>query len=127
MEMMIIDPNGNRVGGLNGVDRFAEAPESDFWRYGDLKVATLETLGPFTVTLHGTSNGEAMVKVRTWGGAGLTDETVFTHVPTTPNATGSFSFSATSVSSLTVDVTGDGSDVRTFAPTSLTGGALNDV
>jgi hypothetical protein len=127
MEMLVTDPSGNRVGGFGADDRFMEAPASDFWRFGDMKVATLETPGPFTVNLHGTATGEAMIKVRTYGGAGLADEAIFTHVPTTANTTGSFTFNDTSVSNLRVDVNGDGKQVLTFSPTVLTGTALNDV
>lgn len=127
MEMLVTDPSGNRVGGLGADDRLMEAPESDFWRFGDMKVATLETPGPFTVNLRGTATGETMIKVRTWGGAGLADETVFTHVPTTANTTAKFTFDNTSVSTLQVDVNGDGTQVLTIAPTLLTGSALNDV
>ncbi len=127
MEMLITNPNGNRVGGLGPDDRFMEEPESAFWRYGDMKVATLETSGPYTIKLHGTGSGQGIIKVRTWGGSGLTDEAIFTHVLSTPNTTGSFSFGATSLSNLRLDVNGDGSDVRVLQPTLLTGSALNDV
>jgi hypothetical protein len=127
MEMLITDPSGNRVGGFGVDDRFKEAPESDFWRFGDMKVATLESPGPFTVSLHGTATGDTMIKVRTWGGAGLADETIFTHVPTTAATTAYFTFDTTSVSSLHVDVNGDGTQVLTISPTLLTGAALNDV
>lgn len=116
-----------RVIKIDGYDRLMEAPESDFWRFGDMKVATLETPGPYTVNLHGTATGEAVIKVRSYGGSGLADETIFTHVPTTANTTGSFTFDDTSVSSLRVDVNGDGKQLLTFSPTLLTGAALNDI
>ena len=127
MEMLITDPSGERVGGLGTDDRLMEAPESDFWRFGDMKVATLETPGPFTVNLRGTGAGDTMIKVRTWQNSGLADETIFTHVPTTANTTAYFTFDNTSVSSLHVDVNGDGKQLLTITPTLLTGAALNDV
>jgi hypothetical protein len=104
-----------------------EAPHSAFWRFGDMKVGTVDPTSPFTATLHGTSLGDSMIKVRTWGASGLGDETVFPHVPTTPSTTGSFAFDGSAVSALKVDVLGDGRDVRQIQPVLLTGAALNDV
>jgi pimeloyl-ACP methyl ester carboxylesterase len=127
MEMMLTDPSGKRVGGLGADDSFMEAPHSSFWRFGDMKVGTVDPTSPFTATLHGTALGDSMIKVRTWGASGLGDETVFAHVPTTPSTTGSFTFDGAAVSALRVDVLGDGSQVRLIQPVLLTGAALNDV
>jgi pimeloyl-ACP methyl ester carboxylesterase len=127
MEVLLTEPSGDRVGGLTPGDAFMEDPNSDFWRFGDMKVATVDPTTPFTATVHGTGNGDSMIKVRTWSDSGLDDETIFAHVPTTANTTGSFSFNGSSVSPLTVDVNGDGKNIVTIQPVALTGGALNDV
>jgi len=127
MEVLVTDSAGARVGGVNPGDAFMEAPNSDFWRYGDMKVATVDPSTAFTAQVHGTGNGDSMIKIRSWSPTGLLDETDFTHVPTTPNTTGSFSFDGTSVSPLTLDVNGDGKNIVTIQPTVLTGAALNDV
>jgi hypothetical protein len=127
MEMMLTDPSGKRVGGLTSDASFMEAPHSSFWRFGDMKVGTVDPSSPFTATFHGTAFGDAMVKVRTWGASGLGEETVFPHVPTTPSTTGSFTFDGSAVSALRVDVLGDGRDVRLIQPVLLSAAASNDV
>jgi pimeloyl-ACP methyl ester carboxylesterase len=127
MEVLVTDAQGRRLGGFDPTTDLKEMPDGTFDRFNDMKLATVVSPGPYTVALRGTGSGESSIKVRDWGDGVANRTVLFTHLPTTPATKGSFTMDATgSPGQLSLDVNGDGTDVRTFNPVVLTGAAAND-
>lgn len=128
MELQVTDSNGRVLGGPSADALSYQIPDASYDRFGDMKVATLEDAGSYTITLFGTADGEGTVRLRTITQDGVSQEIIFRHVPTTPSSRGTLSFDTATgtATDLVVDGNGDGTHVVTIAPTTLTGAAAND-
>jgi hypothetical protein len=128
MEMLLTDPSGLRLGGLDAHTSHQEVPSAQFGRFADMKLATLETASRFRVDVKGTGIGDSTLDIRSIGLNGVVDAIIFRHLTTTPATTGSFTYdSGTGVASnLTLDVNGNGKNIQTIAPILLSGSAVDD-
>jgi hypothetical protein len=129
MEIRVTDAAGNQLGGLTSGQNTLQLPGGNFDRFKDMKIATVESPGQYHVDLAGSGTGDSTIEVRTYQDPnGLAKDTIWQHVPTTPNTKGSFTFdgSTGAASPMTLDVNGDGKTILTLAPIQLTGAAVND-
>lgn len=129
IEIQVTDASGNKLGGLAPGQDNLQVAGGNFDRFKDMKIATVANPGSYRVDLAGTGTGDSTIEIRTYQNPdGLTDDTIFSHVPTTPNTKAFFTFDVTTgaVSPMTVDVNGDGKNVQTLQPAFLNEAAAND-
>lgn len=129
MEIQVTDAAGNQLGGLTPDQNRLQLPGGNFDRFKDMKIATVTSPGQYRVDLAGSGTGDSTIEVRTYQDPnGLAKDTIWQHVPTTPNTKGSFTFDGSTglAGAMTLDVNGDGKTILTLAPIQLTGAAAND-
>ncbi|MBI2773448.1 MAG: hypothetical protein HYX56_03015 [Chloroflexi bacterium] len=129
VELLVTDDVGRRIGRTaEDAAVLEEVPLATYDRYLDMRSVVLNAPTRSTVSLAGTGDGDATIRVRWLDGAAVTRMAVFAHVPVTARSRGSFSIEdgARSAGDLTIDLNGDGTTVLTFAPAILDGSGAED-
>ncbi|MFA5998237.1 MAG: hypothetical protein WC814_02525 [Candidatus Paceibacterota bacterium] len=117
LTLQLTDSSGNVTGLAEDDSMTQDIPDSTYGEFGEVKYITVPE-GDYTLSMNGQASGTFSLDMQESSGGVITTSSIIANVPTTASTLASLTISGglDTVSALTVDQNGDGTDILTITP-----------